>query len=128
MATEIKKSQIKILIKLGFFKDFGNSKMLLRLYDVFEQFKFGEAASISKSKLENAPEIREIVKRYSNSKTKDGKESATFKILNIKVRLVSTISNKKRDSINYLFISFLFYFETLPATFNTSQVLENGGA
>ena len=87
MATQIKKSQIKILIKLGFFKDFGNSKMLLRLYDVFEQFKFGETASISKSKLENAPEIREIVKRYSNSKTKDGKESATFKILNIKAIL-----------------------------------------
>ena len=76
--TSINSRQLDVLIKLDFFSEFGNSKELLEIYKVFEEFKNGNAKSISKAKLENDPIKEEIVKRFSQE------TKSTYKILNCK--------------------------------------------
>ena len=59
------KAQISILIKLGFFSEFGNAKKLLRIYDLFEYFKQGEAKQIKKSKISDGDFLYSTVSKYS---------------------------------------------------------------
>ena len=74
--TSINSRQVDVLIKLDFFSEFGNSKELLQVYKVFEDFKDGDAKTISKKKLENDPIKLEIVKRFSKE------TNSTYKIIN----------------------------------------------
>lgn len=77
------KTQVQILIKLGFFSEFGGAKQLLRIYDLFEYFKQGDAKQIKKSKLSDGDFLYSTVKKYSTDVGANGKELASFKILNI---------------------------------------------
>jgi DNA polymerase-3 subunit alpha len=79
----VDKSQMRILIKLDFFKDFGNSKKLLRIVDIFEFFKCGESASIKKDKLDGNDFLYNIVSQNSNDKGVKGDVLKSFKIENI---------------------------------------------
>ncbi|MBO5037707.1 MAG: DNA polymerase III subunit alpha [Clostridia bacterium] len=73
--------QIEILIKIDFFSEFGNQRELLRICDMFfETFKRGEVKQIKKASVEGQP-IENIIKKYSNGKTKSGAESKSFVLL-----------------------------------------------
>lgn len=63
--TSINSKQLDILIKLDFFKEFGNSKLLTKLNAMFVFFKNGNAKNIKKEKLVSEPVIYNIVSRYS---------------------------------------------------------------
>lgn len=76
-------SKLDILIQLGFFNEYGNTKKILRLFDIFKFFKGGERKSIKKSLLPEGDALYNIVQKYSVSTNKDGSESKTFKDLQI---------------------------------------------
>lgn len=68
--TKINNRQVEILIKVDFFKEFGNSKELLTLKGFFDEFKSGEALSFSISKFENDPLMAAIIERNCVKKAK----------------------------------------------------------
>ena len=74
--------QLQILIDIDFFIDFGNQRELQRIVDLYNMFKSGEAKQINKAAVEETM-FGEIVAKYSNGLTKDGKEAKSFKILDI---------------------------------------------
>lgn len=78
--TSINSRQLDILIKIDFFSDFGNQRELLAIVDVFELFKRGEAKQIKKDQIDGTS-FEDIVKKYSNGKTKAGKESKSYTLL-----------------------------------------------
>lgn len=82
--TSIDSRQLDILIKIDFFSDFGNQRELMRINDMFsDMFKYGEAKQIKKDTVTNS-QLKEIIEKYSNGKTKSGAESKSYTILDIK--------------------------------------------
>ena len=78
--TTINKTQIRLLIEIDYFSDFGKTKDLLSLYDFFEFLKYGMAKTISKDKIIDG--IKEsIIRRNSKETEKTYKELNVFKIL-----------------------------------------------
>lgn len=78
--TSINSRQLDILIKIDFFSDFGNQRELLAIVDIFELFKRGASKQIKKEQVDGT-QFEEIVKRYSTGKTKAGKESKSYTLL-----------------------------------------------
>ncbi len=77
----IHSDQLATLIQIDFFSDFGNQRELERIADIFEIFKRGEAKQIKKERIAGSM-FEDIVKRYSTDKTKSGKESASYTLVN----------------------------------------------
>lgn len=67
-SKHINSRQIEILIKLDFFKEFGNSRYLLNVYRFYEQF--GESKMIGKGKFDGADVFEGIFKRHSRETAK----------------------------------------------------------
>lgn len=81
--TSINSRQLDILIKLGFFSDFGNQRELLRMVDLFlNTFKKGDAKKIRKSEVDGTP-LEDIVKRYAVGVTKSGGEAKSYTLLDV---------------------------------------------
>ena len=83
MSSGIEASKLKILIRLGFFSEFGNIKKLLRIYDVVEFFNFGERKSIKKSQVADDDFMYNLISENSTSVNNKGKELKTFQNLNV---------------------------------------------
>jgi len=79
--TSLNSKQLDILIKLDFFNEFGNPKELLRVNDMFNLFKQGNAKQVSKDKLPN--EIINLIEPFINGNRKDGKPSKFYAMLDI---------------------------------------------
>lgn len=97
-------AKLKILIKLGFFEEFGNVKTLLRIYDILEFFKFGERKSIKKSQVTEGDFLYNVISENSTSKNDKGKELQTFRDLNVENILNECevyIRNLNMDDIDY---------------------------
>lgn len=77
------KSKIDIMIRLGFFSEFGGACNLLRIMDALETFKFGERKSLSKSAVIGASKLYELVAANSKSTNDKGVELKTFKLQNV---------------------------------------------
>lgn len=89
-ASSIDSRQLEILIKLDFFSEFGNQRELLRIMGLFyDTFKKGELKQIKKEQVDGTA-IGEIIKRYSNGKTKAGDEAKSYTILDLKSILRET--------------------------------------
>ena len=114
-AAGAKKSQVNILIKLDFFSEYGNAKELLRIYDIFEYFKQGDAKVIKKDKLIGNEFLYNTVAMYSKDRNDKGEELKSFKILDIEAILdeveakIKTLNlpdfdykNKMADQMLYL--------------------------
>ena len=67
---KINTKQLEILIRLDFFKEFGNSNELLYIYENFQKFKNGNAKSFSKSKTNPESILYSILKRNSTETEK----------------------------------------------------------
>lgn len=78
--TSLNSNQLDILIKLDFFKEFGNSKLLTKLNNMFIFFKNGKAKSIKKNKLTEKV-IYDIVSRYSKESNTQFSNINTEKIM-----------------------------------------------
>lgn len=73
-------NQVKTLILLDYFSEFGTSKELSLIYNQFTFFKFGEAASISKSKVTDKT-LEDIIRRNSNETAKQFNKMNGMRIL-----------------------------------------------
>lgn len=84
MSAGLEQSKLKILIRLGFFSEYGNVKELLRIFDIFEFFKFGTRKTIKKSQVVDDGFMKEVIERNSILPiTKSGEEGKTYKDLDI---------------------------------------------
>lgn len=59
---------------------FGNQRELFGIYDIYERFKGGAAKKIRKEQIDGT-EFEEIVKKYATGKTKTGKDSKSYTLL-----------------------------------------------
>lgn len=75
------KSKLEILIKLGFFHEYGTSKELLRILDMAVLFKMGERKSIKKSDVAGSDFLTQILQKHSSSVNTKEQELSTYKIL-----------------------------------------------
>lgn len=97
--TSLNSRQLDILIKIDYFSMIGNSKELLKINEVFEFFNCGEAKSIKKDKVSNDKTLCNIIKKYSTDKTKSGKESKNYTIIDMKSLLYECESYIKNTQI-----------------------------
>ncbi len=79
--TSLDSRQLDILIKIDFFKDFGNIPELSRILSFFTFFKNGTAKKIQKEKLTG--KLYDLVAQYATDKNKGGSESKSFTILDM---------------------------------------------
>ena len=63
--TSINSAQLNILVRLGFFNEFGNSRLLNGLVEYFNFFKQGSAKQISVDKIKDNQILDNIIKRHS---------------------------------------------------------------
>lgn len=80
--TSVDSRQINLLIKIDFFSEFGNQRELLRIVDMFELFKKGEAKQIKKTAVDGTA-IESIVRRYAVGVTKSGGEAKSYTLLDV---------------------------------------------
>lgn len=76
--TSLDSRQLDILIKIDFFKDFGNIPELSRILSFFAFFKSGTAKKVQKEKLNG--KLYDLVAQFATDKNKDGSESKSFTI------------------------------------------------
>jgi len=79
--TTVDARQLDLLIKLDFFSEFGNSRMLDYCVGFFRKFKEGNAKQMSKAILANDKTLEEIVKRNSRATEKTYLDLNTIQIL-----------------------------------------------
>lgn len=100
-AHSIGASKVEPLIKIDYFEQFGNSKKLLRLSNMYyEIFKEGEARSIKRSKVEGSPMMEELLSHHANGLKKDGSPAASWKITDM-----DGLLRECEDTINTLQIN-----------------------
>jgi len=75
-------AKIPILVKLGFFREYGTTAELLRVLELAELFKMGERKSIAKDKIAGSAFLQQAVKQHSSGTNAKGQELKTYKILN----------------------------------------------
>ena len=73
------KATVMPLIKIDYFRQYGNVVELLRIQELFDFFKEGAAKSVSKEKLSD-PRMYDLVARHATGTTKAGKEAKSFTI------------------------------------------------
>lgn len=83
----VPQNQIEILIKLGFFRQFGNSKELLKCCDMLSIFKGGEAKKVDKNKINN-PTVEELVLKYCTDINSKGEKTDTITLTNSKMNVL----------------------------------------
>lgn len=74
-------SRVPILVKLGFFGEFGTARELLRVLELAELFKFGERKSLAREAVSGSDALREIVERHASWTGAKGAELKTYKLL-----------------------------------------------
>lgn len=82
LQTDIDTRQVDSLIKIDFFKDFGNQRELIAICDMCELFKYGNAKQIKKSAAESSA-FAEIIRSNSNGLTKNGEEAKNYVFINL---------------------------------------------
>jgi DNA polymerase-3 subunit alpha len=75
--TRVNSKQVDSLIKVDFFSDYGNQRELLRLAELFEQFKRGGAKQVKREQVDNGP-FGEAVLRHATWITKNGEEAKSY--------------------------------------------------
>lgn len=100
--TSINSRQLDILIKLDFFSDFGNQRELLRINEMFNKFKKGEARQIKKADVDGT-ELGPIVERHAVGVTKSGAISKSYTLLDVHAILIEIedkIKSLHMDDLN----------------------------
>lgn len=86
--TSLNSRQLEILIKIGFFSEFGNGRELLMVRDMFDLFKQGQAKQIAKHKVYE--ELDEAIQPFVDGDRKDGTPSKSYTILDMRGVLCTT--------------------------------------
>lgn len=80
--TALNSRQLDILIKIGFFDQFGNQRELQRIVDLWTRFKQGEAKQIKKTEIDGTF-LEDIVRRHATGATKTGNPAKSYTLTNI---------------------------------------------
>lgn len=75
------RSKVIILVKLGFFKEYGTAKELLRVLELADLFKMGERKSILKDKVVGTDFLQRTVEEHSVSVNAKGQNLKTYTII-----------------------------------------------
>lgn len=100
--SSVDSRQLDILIKLDFFSDFGNQRELLRINEMFNKFKKGEARQIKKADVDGT-ELGPIVERHAVGVTKSGAISKSYTLLDVHAILIEIedkIKSLHMDDLN----------------------------
>lgn len=76
--TSIDARQLDILLKIGFFSEFGNCRELLAITEAFYKFKSGDAKKINPEFV--TEELLKIITNHATNLNKDGKELKLYTI------------------------------------------------
>lgn len=85
--TCINSKQVDSLIKVDFFSSYGNQRELLRLADLFEQFKRGESKKIKRDQIDGGP-FEEIIHQHATGQNKDGSEAKNYTFTDLQAFLL----------------------------------------
>lgn len=77
-AKGVKEAKYRPLILIDYFEQFGNQRELLKVSQLWELFKQGDAKSIKREEIEKDEILKQIVSRYANDKRKDGSPAASY--------------------------------------------------
>ncbi len=77
----VKSAKIIPLIKIGYFRNFGNTNSLLTFVDIFDKLKQGDAKEIKKDSIDGW--FGDIIAKYSDGDKKDGTAAKSWKLVNI---------------------------------------------
>jgi len=80
------KAKVEPLIKIDYFREFGNQRELERMYAFWEFFKQGEAKTIKKERVAGSY-IEDIIRKYSTCLRKDGSEAASYTLTDVRAIL-----------------------------------------
>ena len=75
--TRVNSKQVDSLIKVDFFSGYGNQRELLRLTELFEQFKRGEAKQVKREQVDGGP-FEAAIRRYATWQTRNGEEAKSY--------------------------------------------------
>lgn len=84
--TSVNIRQLIILIKIGYFSNYGNMRELTKMIELFDYFKGGKITSIKASDIDKAW-WGDIAKKYSSNIGKNGNALKTYKIRDCKAIL-----------------------------------------
>lgn len=84
--TSVNTRQLFILIKIGYFSNYGNMRELTKMIELFDYFKGGKMTSIKASDIDKAW-WGDIAKKYSSNIGKNGNALKTYKIRDCKAIL-----------------------------------------
>lgn len=82
--------QTNILISIDYFSNFGNSRELSQIFNLFDKYKQGDAKKISKDKI--SPKEEEIIKNFASCIGANGNELKSYTI-NDMIGLLCGIEN-----------------------------------
>lgn len=94
--SPINQTQIQILIKLDYFKEFGESQKLLDIYNMFEWI---DKKQISKEKENPTPFSLELIQKYSNETEKQYRNIDFAQIISESVEYIPNVSISVEDKI-----------------------------
>lgn len=77
----VKSAKIIPLIKIGYFRNFGNTNSLLTFVGIFDKLKQGDAKEIKKDSIDGW--FGDIIARYSEGNKKDGTAAKSWKLVDI---------------------------------------------
>ena len=80
--TNLDFRRLDLLIKIDFFKEFGNQRELFRIVEMFTMFKKGQAKQIKKT-LVDGTQLEPIVKKYAVGVTRSGGEAKSYTLLDV---------------------------------------------
>lgn len=84
--TAVNTRQLDILVKIDFFSEFGNQRELLRIIELCEKFKWGEAKQIKKSLISDE-RMDAIVAKFAVGVTKSGGVAKSYTLLDVRAIL-----------------------------------------
>lgn len=76
----VKPAGLTVLVQLGFFSEYGDTRKLLRILEVATKHKFGERISVKKSNLPPGEPMTMIVERHSTDRNAKGEVLKTYKL------------------------------------------------
>ena len=82
-STSVNLRQLFILIKIGYFSNYGNMRELTKMVELFDYFKNGDVSSIKSEDIEKAW-WGDIAKKYSSNVGKRGNTLKTYKVFDSK--------------------------------------------
>lgn len=84
----VKSSKVEPLIKIDYFLEYGNSRELLRINNVFNFLKQGTAKKIAKDKVRDTP-LENIIQQFATDKNKNGTEAKSYTITDMSSLMIA---------------------------------------